>query len=558
MKNSHYPDWYLNTHKTWVQVLEETCTRFPNKEYIVFNDERITYGEFYEKVNHIAGGLLELGVKKGDVVAVWMPNCPEWMQIQFAIYKIGGILLPLYTYYRTMEVEYALKQSEAKVLFMKDDFLGKIDAAEIMKDICPEIESINKEDFNSEKLPNLKTIISLDGKELIGRYDFSEIVSTKENSISEVNRIVKEISPFDVMNIMYTSGTTGFPKGGMSMHRTNLATVYHWTTIANVSERTVILGQVPLFTNFGGLYVGPLAMLRGAKVILTEYFNAENSLRLIEQESVTYIPGSPSMFIMLLEHRDFGIRDVSSLTTGHVAGAPLSPELMNDIIHKMGVKNIMQAYGLSECGGIATVTSSEDEMDKRLETVGKPLPSAQVKVVDIETQETIINKPGEIWLHDVLPGSCVGKGYWRMPDKTDETTTKDGWFKTGDIGIMGTDGYLRFVGRLKEMFTVGGFNVYPAEIENFIQTHPDVQEVHVIGVPDHRLGEVPMAWIRLKQGVCLSEESMIEFVKKNLSSQKVPRYVQFFGEGELPMTGSGKIQKFKLRERAINDYQLTN
>lgn len=536
--------------------MEKTCRKYPRNEYIIFNNRRITYGDFYKEVNRLAKGLIELGLKKDDVIAIWMPNCPEWIIAQFAIYRIGAILLPIYTYYKEIEIEYSLKQSGVKAIIMKDEFIGKINSLEIFKNICPEINSQGKQNIKFSKFPKLKNVIALSDEEIKGRYEYAEVMELGSHSKQTLNKVDDFLQYDDIMNIMYTSGTTGFPKGGISIHQTNLTTVYHWTNIAGITDKTVILGQVPLFTNFGGLYVGPLAMLKGAKVILMESFNPEKSLELIEKENVDYIPGSPSMFTMIMEHHNFTKYNIDSLRTGHVAGAPLSEDLMEMIINKMGIENIMQAYGLSECGGVSTVTSANDPYEKRLNTVGCPLPSVKLKVVDEYTGESVTGKAGEIWLGDAYPNSCVGKGYWEMPNKTKEAITEDGWFKTGDLGILDHDGYLKFIGRKKDMITVGGFNIYPMEIEVFLEKHSEIVEAYVVGVPNHRLGEVPMAWVKTKESSTINEDDIIDYVKRNLSSQKVPRYVRFFKNGELPMTGSGKVKKYKLQKIATKELKL--
>ncbi len=233
----------------------------------------------------------------------------------------------------------------------------------------------------------------------------------------------------------------------------------------------------------------------------------------------------------------------------------MPPALMKDIIDKMGAKDILNVYGLSECGGAATTSFKEDSVELKSRTVGFPLPNVQLRVVDPESGNPLKDgEQGEIWLKDVYPGSCVGKGYYKMPDKTSEAITEDGWFRTGDLGILEENGYLRFTGRLKEMFLVGGFNVYSVEIENFLHTHPKVKQAHVIGIPDKRLGEVPMAFIETKPGESLSEEEIVNFCKKNIANYKVPRYVKFVHEEDIPLTGSGKVRKFMLRQQAIEEF----
>jgi fatty-acyl-CoA synthase len=545
-------DWYPEVCTTWNRVLENSAQRHAGRELFAFKHERMTYEAFYAAVEDFAKGLLNLGVRRNDVVAIWMTNCLEWAVCQFAIYKVGALLLPVYSYYKEQEVRYALEQAGATTLIMKDDFLGKIDALAIVRALAKEIDGQPREALDCAGLPHLKTIIAVAPREALpSRYSYEEVLTWGRHRGSAAALIERErwISPFDVMNIMYTSGTTGFPKGGMSMHITNLSTVHHWSRLARLGPDDVILCHVPLFTNFGGLYGGALGIRNGCRVVITEQFDAGESLRLIEQERVTYVPGTPSMFRMLLDHPDFGKHDLSSLRGGHVAGAPLTAATMQEIIETLGAREIMQAWGMSECGGLSTVSTAEHPLDKRLNSVGRPLPSSRVLVVNPETLEELpAGQPGEICLADVHPGSCVGKGYFRMPEKTRAVLTDEGWFRTGDVGYSDAEGYLYVVGRVDDMFTVGGFNIYPAEIENTLEKLPAIREAFIVPLADRRLVNVPVAWIAREEGTALDEQAVIAHAKATLSAQKVPRRVFFYTPGELPMTASGKVKKKDLTQ----------
>lgn len=545
--------WYIDALTTWSDVLDCQAETHGDKTLLVFKDRTMIYRDFRSEVDRFAKGLMALGVKKGDVVGIWMTNSIDWVVCQFAVYKAGAVLLPLYSYYRGSELDYALKQAGVTTLIMADRFLGKIDALAIAEETIPEIATVAKADFASAAFPALRSIILVgDGKALASRYGYDEVAVLGEATVSDVDLLRRQgsVTPFDVMNIMYTSGTTGFPKGGMSMHVTNLVTTGQWAEMAGLGPDDVILCHVPLFTNFGGLYGVALGLRNGCKVVITEQFDAAESLRLIAEEGVTYIPGTPSMFRMLVDHEDIDKRDLSSVRGGHVAGAPLTEATMADIQEVLGARDIMQAWGLSECGGLATVSTRNHPRDKRLRSVGKPLQSAVVRIVNSDTLADVEpGSQGEILLGDRFPGSCVGLGYWSMPDKTAATITADGWFKTGDVGYLDDEGYLYITGRVDDMFTVGGFNIYPAEIEKKLEQIDGVREAFIVPVADRRLGSVPAAWICLENGASVSPSDIAEYTRRNMTSQKVPRRVFFYAPGELPMTPVGKVKKKELTAR---------
>ncbi len=543
-------EWYVDACRTWNSVLEDNAARYPDKVLFVFKGRSLTFGEFHTLVADFAKGLLNLGVRKNDVVGIWMTNSLEWVVCQFAIYKTGAMLLPLYSYYRKTELEYALKQAGVDVLIMSDRFLGKIDALAIFTELVPEVRTQAKTQLFCPAFPSLRSVIVVQEEtDLPGRYSYGEILASGRYRGSDYELLRREaaIGPFDVMNIMYTSGTTGFPKAGMSMHITNLSTITVWSELARLGPEDVILCHVPLFTNFGGLYGAGLGIRNACKVIITEQFDAGESLRLIEEQRVTYILGTPSIFRILLDDEQLPKVDLSSLRGGHVAGAPLTDSTMREIIERMGVREIMQAWGMSECGGLSASSTAAHPYETRLKSVGKPLKSALVRVVDPASMEPLPpGASGEILLGDVHPGSCVGKGYFRMPEKTRNALTEAGWFRTGDVGYFDSDGFLYIVGRVDDMFTVGGFNIYPAEIENKLAQMDGVREAFIVPIPDRRLGSVPVAWVAAEGEGKIGEDAIIRFCKDRMASQKVPRKVFFYTPGELPMTPSGKVKKKEL------------
>lgn len=545
--------WYVQSCQTWNRVLDSAAQLHGNRDFLVFGPLRIGFAEFRRRVLEVAKGLMHLGVARGDVVGIWMTNSIDWAICQFAIYRTGAMLLPLYSYYRGSELEYALRQAEVRVLVMSDSFVGKIDALGILLESMPSLTQCPREDLILEGFPALRSVVVVEeSRSLPSRYKWAELTELgRQVSDAELLGRELELTPFDVMNIMYTSGTTGFPKGGMSMHITNLCTITLWSQLAGMRPDDVILCHVPMFTNFGGLYGVGLGLHNGCRTVVTEQFDAGLSLELIERERVTYVPGTPSMFRMLLDHPDLARRDRSSLRGGHVAGAPLTDETMRGIIEVLGAKEVMQAWGLSECGGLSTVSTPEHPIDKRLNTVGKPLRSSRVCIFDPGTLEPLpVGTSGEIWLGDVHPGSCVGKGYFQMPQKTAAVITRDGWFRTGDVGFFDADGYLHVTGRIDDMFTVGGFNVYPAEIEKTLEHHPSVREAHVVPVPDHRLGSVPVAWIAIDESAPVTAELLVDWCRTRMTPQKCPRRVFLYRPGELPMTPVGKVKRKELAQLA--------
>ena len=546
--------WYLDACQTWNRVLDTSALRHADKDFLVCGSQRISFGEFRRRTLDFAKGLMHLGVAKGDVVGIWMTNSIDWAICQYAIHRTGALLLPLYSYYRGGELEYALRQAGVRTLIMSDSFVGKVDALGILLESMPALENLTRENFAIEAFPALRSIVVVaESRVLPSRFSHADVTALGQRHVTDAELLRREleISPFDVMNIMYTSGTTGFPKGGMSMHITNLCTLSLWSDMARLTPDDVILCHVPMFTNFGGLYGVGLGLYNGCRTVVTEQFDPGLSLELIERERVTYVPGTPSMFRMLLDHEDIGRRDLSSLRGGHVAGAPLTDETMRGIIEVLGVRDVMQAWGLSECGGLSTVSTREDPIDKRLNTVGKPLASARVCVVDPNALVPVAaGASGEIWLGDVHPGSCVGKGYFGMPEKTAAIITGDGWFRTGDIGFFDDEGYLHVTGRVDDMFTVGGFNVYPAEIEKTLERHESVREAYVVPVPDRRLGSVPVAWVAIDKSQPVNPEAIVKWCRTQMTPQKAPRRVFFYGPGELPMTPVGKVRRKELAQRS--------
>lgn len=547
--------WYEATNKTWGTVLADTIASRADAELLVAKDQRVRYGEFYELVQRFARGLLDIGTAKDEATALWMTNCPEWLVAQFAAYEIGCPLVPLNTRLARDEIAVALRQSDAATLVVRDRFLGeKTDAAAWLEALLPELfRSSDPRRLRSASFPRLRRVVWLGENPPRGAYPFEEVLERGRGWQRDdvLRRAQILVNPFDVVNVIYTSGTTGTPKGGMSMHRTNLAALHHWAKRSDLRPSDRMYCGVPLATNFGRAYVAQLSILVGNTIVLHERFEPGAALAAIERERITWFPGAPTMYLMMLAHPELERFDLRSLRAAIVGGAPCPPETIRAIRDRLGFRHVVQCYGLSECGGLSTSTLLDDPIERIATSVGRPFPSSRLRVVDAKTgADVAAGETGEIWLGDVYPGSCVGKGYYGDPAKTGEAITPDGWFRTGDLGAIDSEGCLRITGRLKEMFLVGGYNAYPAEIEAALHAHPKVKMAAVFGVPDARLGEVGFAYVELRHGETATADEIVAFCKERLAGWKAPRHVGFLRAEEFPLTASGKVQKFKLRERA--------
>jgi acyl-CoA synthetase (AMP-forming)/AMP-acid ligase II len=538
----------VSDEDTWISVFTRETEAQPDAVYAQHGNDVLTYASLRERTDQLATALLELGVRPGQTLAIWSTNSLDFLVAQWATYRLGCVLLPLYSYYRVEELRYALNESRTEILFTTADFAGKVDSLQELDRLLPELAAGGSE---FAQCPNLRHVLGLGSISMRGVINIEELIEGTQVNADGLNWIGSRLTPRDLMNVMYTSGTTGVPKAGLSMHGNNLASITHWSALANLRPTDVILTHVPMFTNFGGLYANALALFNGASMQVTQVFDAAESLRLIRELGVTYVPGSPEIFRMLLDHVDFEQTDTSHVHSAHVAGSAIVPELMTRIISELA-PNAMQAYGMSECGGVATVTSAADPLQKRLDSVGKPLPSVRIAVVDPDSERSMpVGESGEIWFGDAQPGSCVGKGYLNSPQATAAAITPSGWFRSGDLGFVDHDGYLHFVGRLKNMMTVGGFNVYPAEIARYLMAHPDIEDAHVVAIPDDRLGSVPVAFVVKSDESDLDPAGVIAYMRERVSSQKQPRKVWLIQRSEIPMTPSGKIAIVELEQRAL-------
>ena len=531
---------------TMGQLLEKIAKKFPTHQavkYIEMNYSR-TYYEFNQEVDKIAKGLLGMGFKKGDHIAIWATNYPEWLVLLFATAKIGVDLVTVKTNYKRKELEYLLEQSDSKAVFICDG-LKDIDCEKIIYRICPELKDCKPGQLSNKKLPLLKTVVSLDNW-YDGMYNWSQIedfgvlISDKEYADYK-----DTLSPDEVINMQYTSGTTGFPKGVMLTHNNIINNAQSIGDCLKFTENDRLCIPVPFFHCFGLVLSILACVTHGSTMLPVLFYTPMKVMHVVEYEKCTALHGVPTMFIGILEHRDFNKYDLSTLRTGIMAGSPCPIKVMRDVIDKMNMKDITIAYGQTEASPVCTQTTVDDTLEHRVATVGRTLPFMETKIVDPETnQEVPTGVAGEFCVR----GYNVMKGYYKMPDATSQAIDRDGWLHTGDIAEVDADGYYKITGRIKDMIIRGGENLFPKEIEDFIYTHPAVRDVQIVSIPSEKYGEEAFAFVILKENAEATETDIKKYVEQNMAKYKVPSVVYF--TDSFPMTASGKIQKFKLRDMA--------
>jgi len=539
---------------TMGEMLEQTACKFPTRQAVKYMETQYdkTYYEFNAEVDKVAKGLMGMGFNKGDHVAVWATNYPEWLVLLFATAKIGVVLVTVNTNYKAQELEFLLKQSDSKGVFICDG-LKDIDCEKIMYSIVPELKTCKKGQLKSQKLPRLKTVVSFDNT-YDGIYHWNEIekfgvLVTEEEFIERK----ASLTPDDVINMQYTSGTTGFPKGVMLTHKNIVNNGFAIGACMKFTEKDRLCIPVPFFHCFGLVLAILACVTHGSTMLPLLYYSPLKVMRTIEYEKCTALHGVPTMFIGILEHRDFDKYDYSTLRTGIMAGSPCPIKVMQDVIEKMNMKEITIAYGQTESSPVCTQTTVEDSIEKRVKTVGKTLPFMETKIVNPETGEEVgVGVDGEFCVR----GYNVMKGYYKLDDATQAAIDKDGWLHTGDLARVDKDGYYKITGRIKDVIIRGGENLFPKEIEDFIYTHKSVKDVSVVAVPSLRYGEEACAYIILKAGQKATEKDILKYVGDNLAKHKVPKYVLFVEK--FPLTASGKVQKFILREMAVKELKLEN
>ncbi|TWK42093.1 AMP-binding protein [Bacillus paralicheniformis] len=540
-------------HLTIGKLLEKTAANAPDHEAVVYPDRRLryTYRQFDQLCRKVAKGLVALGIEKGEHVAIWASNTPEWLTAQFASAKTGAVLVTVNTNYQLSELEYVLKQSDATTLILMESYRGT-SYIDILYKLIPELKESEPGKLASERLPFLKNIILMGDKRHPGMYLWDDILKLS-GSVSEkaLDHRMERLKEHDVINMQYTSGTTGFPKGVMLTHSNLANNAANIAECMNLSRKDRMCIPVPFFHCFGCV-LGTLACVTaGATMVPVQEFNPKEVLSAVETEKCTALHGVPTMFIAELNDQDFASYDLSSLRTGIMAGSNCPIEVMKKVINNMGMSEITIAYGQTEASPVITQTRVNDSLKRRVETVGRALPNVEVKITEPGTnQEVARGVQGELCTR----GYHVMKGYYKNSEDTAAVIDEDGFLHTGDLAVMDEEGYCRITGRLKDMIIRGGENIYPREIEEFLYKHPNILDVQIVGVPDETFGEEVSAWIKLKSGASMTADELKEHCKDKIARYKIPRYIAFVEE--FPMTASGKVQKFKLRERALEHFQL--
>ena len=533
--------------------LAATVARHGMREAAVFSGpgERWTYDQLQRRADRLAAGLLALGLYKGDRVGIWAPNRPEWLIAQFATARVGVILVNINPAYRRHELEYALNKVGVKALitarqFKSSDYVG------MLRDMAPELDSAAPGRLRAARLPELSTVIQLGRDRVAGTYSFAEVMGKGGGANrARLDAISRRLDADDAINIQFTSGTTGAPKGATLTHRNIVNNARFCAAAMELGRDDRLAIPVPFYHCFGMVVGNLAAVAAGATMVFPgEAFDALETLQALAAERCTAVHGVPTMFGAMIDHPRFAEFNLKALRTGIMAGAPCPVELMKRVVSQMHAREITIAYGMTETSPVSFQSDTKDSLERRVSTVGRIHPHVEVKIVDAEGRTVPVGETGEL----LTRGYSVMKGYWNDPERTAEAIDGDGWMHTGDLATIDAQGYCNIVGRVKDMLIRGGENVYPREVEEFLFTHPKVQSVQVFGVPDAKYGEEVCAWIVPRPGEAPGEEEIREFCRGQIAHYKIPRYVRIVAE--LPMTVTGKAQKFIMREKMMAELGL--
>jgi fatty-acyl-CoA synthase len=550
------PDYKLHTELTIGQYFRNQVAIDPDHECIIYPDRslRWSYKDFDERTDNLARGMLAIGLKPGDHLGVWARNIPDWLTFMFATAKIGVVLVTVNPVYKSHELAYVIKQSDMKALCIIDAYRD-VDYIGIIRELIPETLTCQRGHLESEEFPVLKNLIYMGPEKHRGFYTVPELLLLGDNMPNDaLDQAVTQFDNNDVAMMQYTSGTTGFPKGVMLTHRNILNNGFYIGEGQALSHIDRVCLPVPFFHCFGCVLGVMACLTHRTTMIIVEEFNSSLVLQAVHKERATSLYGVPTMFIAELNDPDFDRFDLTSLRTGIMAGSPCPPETMREVIDRMHATELTICYGLTETSPVFTQTTVDDDLMHKCETVGRKHDPVLIKIVDPDTGELCgVNEPGEL----CCKGYNVMKGYYKMPEETARAIDSEGYLHSGDLGTVDEDGYYRVTGRVKDMIIRGGENVYPLEVENFLLTMPGVLDAQVVGIPDEKLGEMVGAFVRTRPGFeDMTEDDVREFAIPRIARYKVPKKV-FFVE-DFPMTPSMKVQKFKLREMAMDLLGLTS
>ncbi|MDM8524971.1 AMP-binding protein [Desulfococcaceae bacterium HSG8] len=535
---------------TMGQLVDLVADQFGDSRAVTYPNEGIdiSYGEFKNLCNDVAKGFMALGIDKGENIAIWANNVPEWLYTQFSTGKMGAVMVTVNTSYRSFELEYLMKQSDSSTLLLIGGVREPDEYLKVIYDVCPELKDSEPGKLKSAKLPMLKNVVFLGKEKHPGMFNWDDILEMgKKISDQDLKARQDATDPDEVINMQYTSGTTGFPKGVMLTHTNIIGNAVSIAECMDLSSKDTLCIPVPFFHCFGCVLGTLTCVVSAAGMAPVVAFKPDDVLETVQKAKCTALHGVPTMFIAELEEMAKKSYDASTLRTGIMAGSPCPIEVMKQVVdkEKMGADQMTIAYGQTEASPVITQTRPTDTLELRVSTVGCALPNVEVKIVDPVTNEEVpVNVQGELCTR----GYHVMKGYYKMPEATEKAVDKDKWLHTGDLAIMDENGYCKITGRIKDMIIRGGENIYPREIEEFLYTHPQVKDVQVVGIPSEKYGEEVGAYVQMKEGETSTEDEMKDFCKDKIAFHKVPAFFIFVDE--YPTTASGKIQKYKLREDA--------
>lgn len=523
------------------QLLDHAATTWPDAAAIEDGDRSFSFSELRFAVRRAARGLLAVGVQHGDAVGIWAPNCWEWVVAGLAVHSVGGAVVPLNTRYRGKEAAFILEKSRASVLFTVEGFLNTSYVSMLREAAGPAVEG-----RPVEGLPDLRAIVVLRGEHVPeGTLSWTQLEAAGAGILeATAEQRAAQVSPDDMCDILFTSGTTGTPKGVVTSHEQNLRVYSAWGDIVGLTHGDRYLIVNPFFHAFGYKAGWLASLIHGATILPQSVFDVAECCRRIEAEKVTVFPGPPAVYQSILASGEHKKRDLSSLRLAVTGAASIPVVLIERMFSELQLANVVTAYGLTECTGTVTMCRAGDSPETIAQTSGRAIPGVEVRIVDTNMNEVPRGEPGEI----VVRGYNVMKGYFDEPELSKEAIAEGGWLLTGDVGVMDQDGNIRITDRMKDMFITGGFNAYPAEIEGLLATHPDIVSAAVVGVPDERMGEVGVAFVILQEGASADEASMIAWARGAMANFKVPR--RFFFVDDLPRNATGKVLKYELRERA--------